>query len=149
MASQWNNFLRILGTWQGSFTTMTLTGKVLKDVPSILAIQPVNGDRQHIQLELNRFESGGYDSQPTNTIKQNFQRLSPLMVFSETGAFSIGPGSYYGVGSFVAEFNLLEGDRRQRMVQFFDVNGAFEKLVLIREYRSIVFACQMQARQFV
>lgn len=115
---------------------MNLAGEVLKDIPSILDLQPVNGDRQNIQLELNRFESGSYDSKPTNTINQNFQSLSPLSVFAETGAFSIGPGSYYGVGSFVAEFNLMEGDRRQRMVQFFDVNGHFEKLVLIREFRA-------------
>lgn len=135
MTNQWENFLQNLGTWRGSFTTMTLAGEVLKDIPSILEIQPVNGDRQHIQLDLNYFASGGYDGAPTKTIQQNFQSLSPLMAFAETGAFSIGPSAYFGVGTFVAEFNFVAGDRRQRMVHFFDVHGNFEKLVLIREFR--------------
>ena len=39
MASQWQNFLANLGAWQGTFTSISPTGTVLKDTPSLLSLE--------------------------------------------------------------------------------------------------------------
>ena len=135
MTSQWDNFLKNLGTWRGSFTTMTLNGEIVNDVPSILELAPVDGDRDCVRLHLRRFESGRYDSEPSSNINQDFRSLGRHMIFSETGAFSKGVMWFSTMMDFIAEFGFLDGDRRLRMVQIFDEQYNFEKLVFIREFR--------------
>ncbi len=34
MLSQWNYFLKNLGTWEGSFTHLSAEGKAIKDTPT-------------------------------------------------------------------------------------------------------------------
>jgi hypothetical protein len=57
-------------------------------------------------------------------------------VFFDSGTFCKGslqlaPGTVFG-----AEFGFVAGDRRHRLVQLHSPEGAFESLVLIREFRA-------------
>ncbi|OKH11255.1 DUF3598 family protein [[Limnothrix rosea] IAM M-220] len=135
MGSQWDNFLKNLGTWRGSFSTLNLSGEILNDVPSILTLAPVDGDRNCVKLDLKRYESGSYNDPPSSHINQNFQSLGRHMIFSETGAFSKGVMWFSTMMDFIAEFGFVEGDRRLRMVQIYDADYKFDKLVFIREFR--------------
>ena len=38
MSSQWDNFLRNLGEWRGSFASLDATGAVVESTPSILSL---------------------------------------------------------------------------------------------------------------
>ncbi|BAW95561.1 hypothetical protein NIES970_04700 [[Synechococcus] sp. NIES-970] len=58
MASQWENFLKNLGNWRGSFAGVTLEGEIMTEVPSILTLSLVNGDRDKVLFTLRRF--GGH-----------------------------------------------------------------------------------------
>jgi hypothetical protein len=58
------------------------------------------------------------------------------VVFFESGTFCKGslqlaPGTVFG-----AEFGFVAGNRRHRLVQLHSPEGAFESLVLIREFRA-------------
>ncbi|AFY40314.1 hypothetical protein Lepto7376_4194 [[Leptolyngbya] sp. PCC 7376] len=135
MSSQWDNFLKNLGTWRGSFSTMSLNGEISSDVPSILTLALVDGDRDCVRLHLQRFESGDYDSEASSNMTQDFRSLGRHMIFSETGSFSKGVMWFSTMMDFIAEFGFIAGDRRLRMVQIYDEQYHFEKLVFIREFR--------------
>lgn len=135
MSSQWDNFLKNLGTWRGSFSTMNLDGEMTSDIPSILTLAPVDNDKDLVRLHLRRFELGGYDSTPSSDITQDFRSLGRHMIFAENGSFSKGVMWFSSISDFIAEFGLIDGDRRQRMVQIYDDQRKFKKLVFIREFR--------------
>jgi hypothetical protein len=135
MSDQWSNFLQNLGTWQGSFADMTLNGEILSDVPSILSLSTVDGDRDVVRLHLRRFAGGDVQGTPTSDICHDFTSLGRHIIFAETGCFSKGGMCLSSITNFVAEFGFVYGDRRLRMVQMYDDNFRFKQLVFIREFR--------------
>jgi hypothetical protein len=135
MASQWDNFLRNLGEWHGSFTSLTAAGELQESSPSILSLEAEEGERL-VRFRLRRFGPEGLAGEPTRDIQQEYRTLGRQVVFFDSGSFAKGslqvaPGTPGG-----AEFGFVHGDRRHRLVQLFDAGGLFTGLVLIREFRA-------------
>ena len=134
MTSQWQNFLQNLGEWHGSFASLDASGTIVDCIPSILSLQQEEG-QQLVHFKLRRF-GNGLDSAPTREISQEYRSLGKQVVFFESGSFckgslQVAPGTVFG-----AEFGFVAGDRRHRLVQLHSPDGAFESLVLIREFRA-------------
>jgi hypothetical protein len=134
MGSQWENFLRNLGEWHGSFASLDASGTIVDSTPSILSLEQEEG-QQLVHFTLRRY-GNGLDSAPTREISQEYRSLGKQVVFFESGTFSKGslqvaPGTVFG-----AEFGFVAGDRRHRLVQLHSPEGALESLVLIREFRA-------------
>ncbi len=78
----------------------------------------------------------GVDAAPTREMSQEYRSLGKQVVFFDSGSFckgslQVAPGTASG-----GEFGFLDGDRRHRLVQLHSPEGAFESLVLIREFRA-------------
>ena len=135
MGSQWDNFLGNLGEWRGSFTALNADGEVGESTPSILNLE--RGDEERlVHFRLRRFNPGDEGGVPIREVHQEYRSLGKQVVFFDSGSFSKGslqvaPGTAFG-----AEFGFIAGDRRHRLVQLHDPEGALESLVLIREFRS-------------
>lgn len=132
--SQWDNFLRNLGEWQGSFSSVDAEGRILESTPSLLTLAQ-GGEERLVHFSLSRW-GHGIDSPPTREISQEYRLLGRQVVFFASGSFckgslQVAPGTAFG-----AEFGFVEGDRRHRLVQLHSPEGAFESLVLIREFRA-------------
>lgn len=135
MASQWDNFLQNLGTWRGSFSSLSADGQVLSSTPSILSLEKGNEERL-VHFRLRRFADQTCEGEPIHDLQQDYRSLGRQVVFFETGTFckgslQVAPGSAFG-----AEFGFIHADRRHRLVQLHRNDGSFDKLVLIREFRS-------------
>jgi len=134
MASQWDNFLKNLGTWQGSFTAVDANGTLLDSTPSVLSL--AQGDEERlVHFSLHRYGNGS-DNPPTREMRQAYRSLGKQVVFFASGSFckgslQVAPGTAFG-----AEFGFVAGDRRHRLVQLHSPEGVFESLVLIREFRA-------------
>lgn len=134
MASQWQNFLRNQGEWQGSFTSLSPAGALLSETPSLLSLQG-DGENRLVHFRVRRYGPQGRDGPPCSDQQQEIRNLGRQVVFFDSGAFSKGslqlaPGNPFGVESC-----FLAGDRRHRLVQLYDAEGQADKLVLIREFR--------------
>jgi hypothetical protein len=134
MGSQWQNFLQNLGEWHGSFASLDASGTLLDCTPSILSLTQGNDERL-VHFSLRRFGNGP-DAPPTREISQEYRSLGKQVVFFASGSFckgslQVAPGTAFG-----AEFGFVAGDRRHRLVQLHSPEGAFESLVLIREFRA-------------
>jgi len=134
MGSQWENFLQNLGEWHGSFASLDASGTIVDSTPSILSLELEEG-QPLVHFKLRRF-GNGLESAPTREISQDYRSLGKQVVFFESGTFCKGslqlaPGTVFG-----AEFGFVAGDRRHRLVQLHSLDGAFESLVLIREFRA-------------
>jgi hypothetical protein len=134
MTTNWQNFLKNLGEWQGSFTQVSLAGQILKSTPSILTLTQLESDRVHLRLR--RFSDGDYHQPPSSDYQQEFRSLPRELVFFETGAFAQGALQLSGISTFGAEFCFVARDRRSRFVQLYDRQGNLSSLTLIREVRS-------------
>jgi len=139
MASQWQIFLANLGAWQGSFTSISPTGTVLKDTPSLLSLeaaeQNAEGAISMVRFRLQRFEGGDRSAPPSSDLCQEYRSLGRQVVFFDTGSFCKGslqlaPGTVFG-----GEFGVVHGDRRHRLVLLYSEAGRADQLVLIREFR--------------
>ena len=135
MASQWDNFLRNLGEWQGSFTSLSTAGEIRESTPSILSLTAEEGERL-VRFRLRRFAPEGLGREPTHDIQQDYRSLGRQVVFFDSGAFAKGSLQVAPNTPGGAEFGFLHGDRRHRLVQLFDAAGLFTGLVLIREFRA-------------
>ena len=134
MASQWDNFLQNLGEWHGTFASLDTSGRPLECTPSILSLKQGEEERL-VHFSLRRFGNGP-DAPPTREISQDYRSLGRQVVFFASGSFckgslQVAPGTAFG-----AEFGFVAGDRRHRLVQLHSPEGAFESLVLIREFRA-------------
>jgi len=134
MGSQWENFLQNLGEWHGSFASLDASGTLRDCSPSILSLTQGDGERL-VHFSLRRFGNGP-DAPPTREISQEYRSLGKQVVFFASGSFckgslQVAPGTAFG-----AEFGFVAGDRRHRLVQLHSPEGAFESLVLIREFRA-------------
>ena len=135
MNSQWENFLKNLGEWQGSFTQVSLQGELLDSTPSILNLKQFEEDKA-VRLRLRRFGPEGYHSPPIHTYQQDYRSLGRQIIFFDTGAFSKGSLQLAPYSQFGAEYGFVAQDRRLRFVQLYDLQGNFSSLTLIREFRS-------------
>jgi hypothetical protein len=134
MESNWGNFLKNLGTWEGLFTQVSTDGELLDSTPSILTLEGLE-DNQLVRFRVRRF-ANNTSEQPTVDNVQEYRSLGRQAVFFDTGAFSKGSLQVAPFAEFVAEYGFVSGDRRSRLVQLFDKQGGFASLTLIREIRS-------------
>jgi hypothetical protein len=135
MASQWENFLRNLGEWRGTFTNLAADGTLLESTPSLLTLERGEEERL-VHFRLLRYRPGEEGGEPTRQISQEYRSLGRQVVFFDSGSFckgslQVAPGTTFG-----AEFGFVVGDRRHRLVQLHTPEGALASLVLIREFRS-------------
>ncbi|MFN7900510.1 MAG: DUF3598 family protein [Synechococcaceae cyanobacterium] len=142
MTSQWQNFLRNLGEWRGSFTSLSPAGEILDTTPSILTLDngAAAGASDGVEERLVRFRlrryANGFDQEPTRDISQDYRTLGRQVVFFTSGSFCKGSLQVAPNTTFGAEFGFVAGDRRHRLVQLYQACGDFDGLVLIREFRA-------------
>jgi hypothetical protein len=134
MESNWENFLKNLGEWVGSFTQVSTDGELLTSTPSILTLEGLE-DNQLVRFRVRRFVNS-LSEQPTVDTTQEYRSLGKQAVFFDTGAFSKGSLQVAPFSEFGAEYGFVSGDRRSRLVQLFGKQGSFDSLTLIREIRS-------------
>ncbi|MFM7085527.1 MAG: DUF3598 family protein [Cyanobium sp.] len=135
MSSQWQNFLCNLGEWHGSFSTLGPDGQPLTSTPSILTLEQ-GAEERLVHFRLRRFQDQSRSTEPIHDLRQEYRSLGRQVVFFANGTFckgslQVAPGTAFG-----AEFGFIDGDRRHRLVLLHEPEGAFEKLVLIREFRA-------------
>jgi hypothetical protein len=134
MESNWANFLKNLGEWEGTFTQISTDGELLDSVPSILNLEGLE-DNQLVRFRLRRFATD-IREQPTSDRSQEYSDLGKQAVFFDSGAFSKGSLQVAPFSEFGAEYGFVNENRRSRLVQLFDKQGAFSSLTLISEVRS-------------
>ncbi|MBD2465625.1 DUF3598 family protein [Oscillatoria sp. FACHB-1407] len=127
--SQWDNLLRNLGAWEGSFTRLSPQGQVIENIPTIVTLAGIDNNqtvRQTLQ----------YYSPITQELTQEkvleYSSLGRGVLVFEDGAFSQGSLQFSPVAEFGAELGFIWKDRRMRLVELFD-SGELSSLTLIRE----------------
>ena len=135
MENNWENFLKNLGEWQGSFTSISLDGELLNSTPSILNLEGFENN-QLVRLRLRRFSPDGYNKPPLSDYSQEYRSLGRQVIFFTTGAFSKGSMQLAPFSEFGAEYGFVAENRRLRFVQLYDRQGDLSSLTLIREFRS-------------
>jgi Domain of unknown function (DUF3598) len=130
MLSQWDYFLKNLGEWKGSFTRYSFRGEELEDTPSLITFTGSNENKQVRQV----LTYMPVDA-PSKEIVIDYTYLNTSIRFFDNGAFCQGSLQFSSYGEFGAEFGLIEGDRRLRMVQLFNNSGKFDRFTLIREQK--------------
>lgn len=133
MASNWDNFRKNIGAWQGSFTTIAPDGRLGETVPSLLTLTELEGGAR-VRFELQRF-ANGLDQPATSYTVQEYSTISRQNVFFATGAFSKGSLQVAPFAEFGAEYGFVMGDRRLRFVQLFNREQQLQSMTLIREFR--------------
>jgi hypothetical protein len=132
MNIQWQNFLKNLGEWQGSFTKISPQGEIINDISSHLTLESLNHN-QKVQLTLKRFYP---NSDPTvQELVREYQTLGRDILFFDNGAFSQGTIQLSPISKSGAEFGFIYENRRLRLVELFNTDGDLESLTLIREKR--------------
>ncbi len=134
MNSNWDNFLKNLGEWRGSFTQISPTGEFLSATPSILNLEG-SEDNKLVKFRVRRYPDS-YNDIPTTDYEQENRTIGRQNVFFDTGAFSKGTIQISPVSEFGAEYGFVTENRRLRFVQLFDLAGSLNRLVLIRECRT-------------
>jgi hypothetical protein len=134
MNSNWDNFLKNLGEWQGSFTNVSPTGELLGSTSSILSLAGQE-DHKLVSFRVRRYGAGGYDAAPISDHQQEYRSIGRPNLFFDTGAFSKGTIQLAPFTEFGAEYGFISENRRWRCVQLFDEDHNFISLVLIREFR--------------
>jgi len=135
MTSQWQNFLRNLGEWHGTFASLDANGTIQDTTASILTLEAEEDDRL-VRFRLRRFADGDVNGTPSRDVSEDYRSLGRQVVFFANGTFckgtlQVAPGIAFG-----GEFGFVDGDRRHRLVQLHDSAGALNGLVLIREFRA-------------
>jgi Domain of unknown function (DUF3598) len=134
MKSQWECVLENLGEWVGSFTTVTPQGALIEDIPSIINLTGIR-DNQAIHLVLNRFYPLPNSTERyAKELVWDFSTPPGIgAIYFETGAFSSG-ALVVNIGvKTIAEFSLIAGDRRFRMIQTFDIAQQLDRVTFVRE----------------
>lgn len=128
MVSQWDCFLKNLGTWEGSFTNFSPTGIELQDTRTNLVLQGLNNNEK-VKLTLTRYP----ENEAKKELNLEFSSLNKSILFFENGAFSQGSIQWSPFADFGAELGLIKGDRRLRLVQKYNRQSELENITLIRE----------------
>ncbi|MCU0542718.1 MAG: DUF3598 family protein [Oscillatoriaceae cyanobacterium Prado104] len=134
MTSQWENFLKNLGEWHGSFTQLSPRGEVVQDTPSIISLSGLN-DNKTVRLRLRRFSPNpsGSGEPEVNELVREYQTLGRDILFFENGAFCQGSIQLAPYSECGAEFGFIYNYRRLRFVQLYNTSGNLSNLTLIRE----------------
>lgn len=135
MTNNWENFIKNIGEWRGSFTQISPQGEILKSTPSILNLEAIDNN-QGVLFRLRRFDGSSEDSLPIQDYQQEYRFLAKENIFFNTGAFSKGTLQLGPFTDFGAEYGFIDENRRSRLVQLYDQQGNFSNLTLIREFRS-------------
>lgn len=145
MTSQWQNFLRNLGEWRGSFTTITADGTWRESSPSVLTLTSDDND-QLVRFGLRRWPAGmaiapgggpaDGAGEPSYVMEQDYRSLGRQVVFFESGTFNKGSLQVAPNTVFGGEFGFIGHNRRHRLVLLYSEAGTFDQLVLIREFRA-------------
>ncbi|WLT39329.1 DUF3598 family protein [Synechocystis sp. B12] len=85
--ANWENFLKNLGEWQGSFTRLSPQGEILSNTPSILTLEGLD-DNKLVKFRLRRYDNPDYQDPPTQDYSQDYRSLGRQIIFFGTGAFS-------------------------------------------------------------
>jgi hypothetical protein len=133
MNSNWNNFLKNIGEWEGSFTEVFPTGEIGNSTPSMLSLEACENDTL-VRFRLRRYSSRDYTTEPISDHSQEYRTIGRQNVFFDTGAFSKGTIQVSPFTEFGAEYGFVAANRRLRFVQLFDLDRHLQKLVLIREF---------------
>ncbi|MGF1457644.1 MAG: DUF3598 family protein [Leptolyngbyaceae cyanobacterium] len=128
MTSQWERLLKNTGRWQGSFTQISPTGSLLADIPSVVALTPL--DDGNLMRQIIVKQSG---DTPDETVLE-YRSLAKSVLFLENGAFSQGSIQWGPFSEFGAELGLIADNERLRLVQRFDKSRALHSLTLMREH---------------
>jgi hypothetical protein len=128
--SQWERLLQNAGTWVGSFTQLSPQGETQGDIPSVVALKPLERGNL-MRQEIRKWPA---DGPPTETVL-DYRSLNKSILFFEGGAFSQGSIQWGPFAEFGAELGLMADPHRLRLVQLFDKTGALHRLTLIREHR--------------
>lgn len=129
--TQWDNLLRNLGIWEGSFTRLSPQGNVIEDIPTIVTLAGIN-DNQSIRQTLQYFSPTTQELTQEKVLE--YSSLSRSVLVFEDGAFSQGSIQFSPVSEFGAEMGFVLDNRRLRLVELF-ANGELSSLTLIRERR--------------
>ena len=99
MASQWQNFLRNLGEWRGSFTNIAADGTMGAASPSVLTLDHDEENRL-VRFGLRRWPEGAPMDpaggpgegapEPTRVMEQEVRSLGRQGVFFDSGTFNKG-----------------------------------------------------------
>ncbi|MFM7366051.1 MAG: DUF3598 family protein [Cuspidothrix sp.] len=135
MVNNWDNFLKNLGEWQGSFTKISPDGEIINSTPSILNLEAFD-DNQGVRFRLRRFDASGYGGSPIEDYQQEYRSIGRQNIFFATGAFTKGTLQLAPFTEFGAEYGFIDHDRRSRLVQLYNKQGNFTNLSLIREFRA-------------
>lgn len=128
MASQWDNLLKNIGEWQGSFTQFSPDGKQLDDTPSLLILEGLR-DNKAMRLTLNRFPK----NRSPYELKSEFSSINRSMLVFADGTFSKGSMQWSPVSEFGGEFGLKTDNERLRLVQLYTRESQLQSITLIRE----------------
>lgn len=134
MKTQWECVLENLGEWVGSFTTVTPDGELVEDIPSVINLTGIR-DNQAIHLVLKRlYTLPNSTEQYAKEVVWDFSTPPGIgAIYFDTGAFSSGALAVTMGVKTIAEFSLLAGNRRWRMIQTFDVNQRLDRVTFVRE----------------
>lgn len=128
--SQWDNLLKNLGAWQGSFTRLSPQGAVREDTPTLVTLAAI-AEGQTIRQTIQRFAATG---ELASEKVLEYSSLNRSVLFFEDGAFSQGSLQFSPFGEFGAELGFIQANHRLRLVQLF-TEGNLSSLTLIREHR--------------
>lgn len=128
-STPWDNMLKNVGEWEGSFTQFDLNGTEISNIPSHLKLEDLGNHQAKLTLKRD-------SPKHPEPLIQNYSSLSRGLLFCDCGAFSQGSLQYAPFSQFGGEFGHLWGDRRLRLVQLFTSQNKPETLTLIREVRS-------------
>ncbi|MEM9005042.1 MAG: DUF3598 family protein [Cyanobacteria bacterium P01_F01_bin.86] len=129
MTSQWERLLKNKGTWIGSFTQLSPHGEILSDIPTVVALKPLDAGNA-MRQEITQSPPG---ESPQTTILE-YRSLGKSTLFFETGAFSQGSLQWGPFSEFGAELGLMAEQQRLRLVQLFSKDRQLKQLTLIREH---------------
>ena len=130
-SSQWENLLKNLGAWQGSFTRLSPWGEVVEDIPTLVTLEGLN-ENQTVRQTIQHFS---LDGEAVQTKVLEYSSLNRSVLFFENGSFSQGSIQFGPFSEFGAELGFIDEDRRLRLVQLFDTDSNLSSLTLIRECR--------------
>ena len=141
MTSKWENFLRNLGEWHGTFASLDSQQQEQSRTSSILTLE--QGDEERLVVfGLQRWSDPSLQGpasgrgEPLNAMRQDYRTLGNQVVFFPCGTFCKGSMQLAPGTAFGGEFGFIDGDRRHRLVILYSDAGCFDRSVLIREFRA-------------
>lgn len=140
MTTQWDSFLRNLGTWYGTFASLNTVQNEVSRTSSILSLE--KGDEERlVRFRLQRWNDPNLTGtaadrgSPASSMQQDYRSLGRQVIFFPSGTFCKGTQQLAPGTAFGGEFGFIAGDRRHRLVILYSDRGRFERSVLIREWR--------------